>query len=75
MSDKTSGEMLLQVSLFLVATEQGGKEHLMVVKTLGYCDMCYQLTPDAAAMFIGSLIKTLQRPKPSVTGTQSIAIN
>ena len=74
--DKTSRETLLEISLFQVVTEQGGGEHLMVVKTLGYCDMCYQLTPDIAAMLIGSLIKVLQKQEGSATATQqTIAIN
>ncbi len=73
--DKTLGEVLLEITLFNMAAEQGGLEPLMVVKTTGNYDTCLRLTPSTMARLTHGLIEVLQEQEKSVAATQTEAIN
>ena len=73
--DKTSRETVLEVSLFHVAAEQGGEEHLMVLKTSDNNDICLQLTPSNTALLYAGVLEVLVRYHLESIPTQSEAIN
>ena len=75
LEDKTLGEILLEISLFHVVADQGGKEFILKVKTSGNSDTSLQLTPGIVAMLVDGLIGVLKKHEVSVTATQTEVIN
>lgn len=73
--DKTSRETVLEVSLFHVAAEQGGEEHLMAVKFSDNNEIRLQLTPGNTALLYAGILKVLIRYHLEAIPTQTKAIN